>query len=295
MAESTRNPWLLAARPATLWAAVAPVAVGGGLAIGDGVFRPDAFLAALIGALAIQVAANFANDASDAKRGADTAERIGPTRAVAGGLLTSRQVWRATGLALTVAVAAGVYLTIITSWIIVAIGLASIVATLTYVGGPIPYGYRGLGEVFVFVFFGVVATVGSRFVHDESAPASAWLLAIPIGLTVTAILVANNVRDIDTDRAAGKRTLAVMLGRERSRWLFAGLIYGTFAVIAALAVLGWTPRWTALALAAVPLAMPLVATIRRAADGPSLIGVLVGTARLHLIVGLLLAVGAAIG
>lgn len=295
MPDSTRNPWLLAARPATLWAAVAPVAVGAGLAVGDRVFRPDAFLAALVGALAIQVAANFANDASDARRGADTEDRIGPTRVVAAGLLTSRQVWRATGAALGVAVLAGIYLTIITSWVIVAIGLASIVATLTYVGGPIPYGYRGLGEVFVFVFFGVVATVGSRFVHDESAPADAWLLAIPIGFTVTAVLVANNVRDIETDRQAGKRTLAVLLGPTRSRRLFATLVYGTFAVVAGLAAGGMTPPWTAIALAAFPLGIPLVRTLSTAADGPSLIGVLVGTARLHVITGVLLAVGAALG
>jgi len=285
----------MAARPATLWAAIAPVAVGAGIAVGDGVFRWDALGAALTGALAIQVAANFANDASDAERGADTTERIGPTRAVAAGLLTARQIWFATAAAMVVAVGAGIYLTLITNWVIVVIGLASIAATLTYVGGPIPYGYRGLGELFVFVFFGVVATVGGRFVHDASAPRAAWLLAVPVGLMVTAILVANNVRDIETDRAVGKRTLAVILGRSISQRLFAGLIYGTFIAIAVLAVLDMTPPWTALALLAAPLGRPLVQRLAQHTDGPTLIGVLVGTARLHLLVAIGLAIGAGLG
>ncbi len=286
---------MLAARPHTLWAAVAPVAIGAGLAVGAEAFRTDALVAAFVGAMAIQIAANFANDASDAKRGADTDERVGPTRAVASGLLTSRQIWTGTWMAFAVAGAAGVYLTIITSWIILAIGVASIIATLAYVGGPIPYGYRGLGEVFVFVFFGLVATVGSRFVHDQTAPLEAWLLAIPVGFMVTAILVANNVRDIETDEATGKRTLAVMIGPERSRRLFAILVYGTFVAVAAFAAIGITPRATALALLALPLARPLVTTLKATADGPALIGVLQGTARLHLLVAIGVAVGAMIG
>ena len=287
--------WILAARPQTLWAAVAPVSVGGGLALGDGVFRFDALFATLIGALAIQVAANFANDASDARRGADTEERIGPTRAVAAGLLSSRQIWTGTWVAFAIAAAAGIYLTFITNWIILAIGAASILATLGYVGGPVPYGYRGLGEVFVFVFFGVVATVGSRFVHDATAPLAAWMLAIPVGFMVTAILVANNVRDLDTDARVGKRTLAVMLGPRRSRRLFAALVYGTFVVIALLAVTGAVSRWASLALLAAPLAVPLVRRLSERTDGPSLISVLVRTSRLHVLVAVGLAVGTALG
>ena len=293
--SATINSWKLAARPHTLWAAVAPVLVGTGLAQGDGVLRVDAFVAALVGALAIQVAANFANDASDAKRGVDTEARIGPTRAVATGLLTSRQMWTGTWVALGVAALAGIYLTLIAGWVILVIGAASIVATLTYVGGPRPYGYRGLGEAFVFVFFGIVATVASRYVHDGSAPLDAWLLAIPVGFMVTAILVANNVRDIETDAATGKRTLAVMVGRTAARRLFTTLLYGTFALTAVFAATGLTPRWTIAAILVAPLARPLVRTLAVSTDGPSLIGVLQGTARLHLLVALGLAVGAAIG
>ena len=292
--ERKQNPWKLAARPHTLWAAIAPVAVGGGLAAGSDAFRIDAFVVALIGAVAIQIAANFANDASDAKRGADPAQRIGPTRAVSSGLLTSRQMWTGTWAAFAVAAAAGAYLTLITSWIIIAIGVASIVATLGYVGGPVPYGYRGLGEVFVFVFFGLVATVASRYVHDQTAPLEAWLLAIPIGFMVAAILVANNVRDIETDAVTGKRTLAVMMGLEPSRRLFAVLVYGTFTLIGAFAVVGATPTRTVLAVLAIPLARPLVKTLSTTREGPALIGVLQGTARLHLLVALAVAVGAVV-
>ena len=158
--------WLVAARPSTLLAAVAPVLVGSGLAAAADVFRWDAFAAALAGAVLINLAANFANDASDAKRGADSDSRIGPPRAVATGLLTTRQVWTATALVVGIASGLGIYLASISSWAIIAVGAASILAMLGYTGGPMPYGYRALGEVFVFLFFGLAAVVGSRFVHD---------------------------------------------------------------------------------------------------------------------------------
>ncbi|MGH8911633.1 MAG: 1,4-dihydroxy-2-naphthoate octaprenyltransferase, partial [Acidimicrobiia bacterium] len=219
------NPWVEAGRPRTLPAAAAPVFVGSGLAGGDGVFRADAFAAALVGALAIQVAANFANDASDAARGADPADRVGPPRMVATGVISARSMWLATAAAVGVAALCGVWLIVIAGWVVAVIGTASILAMLTYVGGPIPYGYRALGEVFVFVFFGLVATVGSRYVHDATAPASAWVLAIPMGMLAAAILVANNRRDIDTDGCVGKRTLAVVLGRTGTARLYAALTY----------------------------------------------------------------------
>lgn len=295
MRASRPNPWVLAARPRTLWAAVAPVLVGGGLAAGSDVFRIDAMAAALICGLSFQVAANFANDASDARRGADPETRIGPTRAVATGLLTSRKAWAAVWVTFATAAACGLYIASITSWAVVGIGAVAIVATLTYTGGPSPYGYRGLGEVSVFLFFGLFATVGTRYAHDGTAPLEAWLLAIPVGLTASAILVANNVRDIDTDRAAGKRTLAVTLGRERARTLYAMIVTGAFAVTAGVAVVGAVPRWTALVLLVAPLALPLIRTIRATAEGPALITVLEGTARLHLLVGIGLGIGAAIG
>ena len=307
--------WLLAARPATLWAAVVPVLVGGGLALGadpdppiaalrnsgglfdrfrDSPFRWDAFFVTLLAALAIQIAANFANDASDAKRGADS-DRIGPARVVAQGLLAPRQVWTGVWFLFVVAAVGGAYLTAIAGWPIIAIGVVSVVATLGYVGGPRPYGYVGLGEVFVFVFFGVVATVGSRYVHDSTAPIEAWLLSVPVGLLATAILVVNNIRDIETDAATGKRTLAVIIGRSWTARLYAGLIAFAFVAIVAFGVPGWTPRGTLLALAVVPLAMRPIRVVAVETAGPSLTRALKTTARLHLVAGALVSVGAALG
>jgi 1,4-dihydroxy-2-naphthoate polyprenyltransferase len=285
--------WKIAARPHTLPAAVVPVVVGSGLAYGEGVYRWDAFVWALVGALAIQVAANFANDASDAHRGADTKDRVGPPRMVALGVIDARQMWLATWIAVAIAAVAGVFLTVIAGWIVLLIGVSSVVAMLGYVGGPAPYGYRGLGEVFVFVFFGLVATVGSRYVHDQSAPLSAWLLAIPIGMLVTAILVVNNYRDIDTDRAAGKRTLAVMIDRVRTRNLFAALVYGSFIAIAVFGTVGWTPLSTLFSCFLVPFAAIPVRIVYAKTDGPALIRALKSTARLHLWVGMSLAAGVA--
>ena len=267
MSAESPNPWVLASRPRTLWAAFAPVLVGCGLAIGSGVFRADAMVAALICALTLQVAANFANDASDARRGADPETRIGPTRAVATGLLTSRQVWAGVWVMFGIAGVCGLYVASITSWAVVGVGAIAILATMTYTGGPSPYGYRGLGEISVFVFFGLVATVGSRYVHDGTVPIEAWLLAIPVGLTASAILVANNVRDIETDSVAGKRTLAVMLGRDRAHTLYALMLVAGFVLITVTALVGIVPRWTALALLASPLAVPLITTIRSTIEG----------------------------
>ena len=288
------NPWLIAARPPTLLASVAPVLVGGGLAIGDGVFRGDAFGVTLVTALLLNVAVNLANDASDARRGADGPQRIGPTRVVAAGLLTARQVWIGTAVVLALAVAGGAYLAWIAGWPVLVIGAAAIVAALAYTGGPRPYGYYGLGELFVFGFFGVAAVAGSRYVHDATTTDAAWLLSIPVGFLVTAILVANNVRDVDTDRSAGKRTLAVRLGRDRTRVLFAVLVWGALGLIAILAGLELTPRWTALGLLALPLAIAPVQVVRNIETGPELIGALRATARLHFVVGALVGLGAAI-
>jgi len=286
--------WLVAARPPTLLASIAPVLAGSGLAAGDGVFRWDVFAVTLVTAVLLNVAVNFANDASDAHRGADSPARIGPPRAVATGLLTSRQVWTGTWVVLALAVAGGVYLTAVAGWVVVAIGATAIVAALAYTGGPWPYGYRGLGEVFVFVYFGLAAVVGSRYVHDSTAPAAAWWLAIPIGFLVTAILVANNVRDIDTDRASGKRTLAVLLGRGATRALFAGLVAGAFALLAVTAAFDLVPRPTLVALAAVPIAVRPMRVVLAEEGGPVLIAALKGTALLHFAFGALVGLGAAL-
>lgn len=286
--------WKTAARPHTLPAAAAPVLVAAGLASADAAFSWAVFAATLIGALAIQVAANFANDASDARRGADTPDRIGPPRMVALGVIEPRTMWWAVAGAVGVAAAAGAYLIAVAGWVVAAIGALSVVAMLGYVGGPIPYGYRGLGEVFVFLFFGLAATVGSRYCYDRSAPLDAWILAIPMGLLAAAILVANNLRDIDTDTRAGKRTLAVILGRERTRSLYAALLFGSFAVVVVASLLRWVAPAAGLAVFLLPFAVPLVRTARRTTQGPALIGLLKGTARLQLLVGLVLAVTAAL-
>ena len=287
--------WIEAARPKTLPAAVAPVLVGSGLAAGDGAFRMDAFLGCLIGALAIQIAANFANDASDAARGADTAERRGPERMVASGKITPRAMWAATGLAIGVAALAGVWLISIAGWVIAAIGLVSILALLSYVGGPLPYGYRGLGELSVLIFFGLVATVGTRYAHDRMAPGDAWWLGLVMGALAAAILVANNLRDLETDRRAGKRTLAVIIGPERTRLLYTSLLLGSYLLIGICAVIGLTPPATAMAVFLTPFTGPLIRTVNRSTEAGRLVAALGGTARLQLLTGAVLAVGAAFG
>ena len=286
--------WLLAARPPTLLAAVAPVLVGGGLAADDGVFAWDAFVVTLVTAVLINIGVNFANDASDAARGADTPDRIGPPRAVASGLIDAAMMWRGVVVVFGLAAAGGLYLTWVAGpWIIV-IGVASIIAALGYTGGPFPYGYRGMGELFVFVFFGLVATVGSRFVHDQTAPLDAWLAALPVGLLVTGILVANNIRDIETDRRTGKRTLAVILGRGRTQTLYATLIVGAFSILGVAAAVGGMPRGSLAGLAAIPLAVPPIRTVLTETSGPALIVALKANARLHFVVGALIGLGSAL-
>jgi 1,4-dihydroxy-2-naphthoate octaprenyltransferase len=200
-------------------------------------------------------------------------------------------MWTGVVVSLGVAMAAGVALTLIAGPLILVIGVVSIIAMLGYVGGPFPYGYRGLGEVFVFLFFGVTATVGSRYVHDMTAPRPAWLLSIPVGLLAAAILVVNNYRDLDTDRAAGKRTLAVVIGPDRTRVLFMALVYGAMALIAVFAATGLTPLPTIFAALLAPYAMGPVRIMYRKNDGPSLVRALKMTARLHLWTGLVLAAG----
>ena len=287
--------WRIAARTHTLPAAAVPVLVGAGHAYGQGAFRTDAFVWALLGALAIQVAANFANDASDAKRGADDEGRVGPPRMVSAGAITPKAMWVATWTAVAIAGVSAVFLTLIAGPVILVIGVLSVLAMLGYVGGPVPYGYRGFGEVFVFVFFGLVATVGSRYVHDMTAPLSIWLVSVPIGLLVSAILVANNYRDMETDAAAGKRTLAVMMGRESTRILYGALIYAPFALMVVFVVAGWLPRSVLFTGFLLPFATVPVRILYAKTDGPALIRALVANARLHLWFGMVLAAALAFG
>src|SRR5256714_5706787 len=220
--------WLMAARVRTLPAAIAPGLVGTALAGYAHVFHPLRFIAALVGAIFIQVGTNLSNDYSDARRGADTEDRLGPVRVTAGGLVPPRQVLRATYISFGIAVLAGVYLIAVAGWQLLIVGAASILAGVLYTGGPRPYGYEGLGQGFVFLFFGVVAVVGSYYVQTEHLTWEAFALSVPVGLLASAILVVNNIRDADTDRRAGKKTLAVRLGRAGARTLLATMIGGAF-------------------------------------------------------------------
>src|SRR3982751_6640649 len=214
----------MAARPRTLPAAIAPVLVGTALAVTEGTFHGLRFAAALLGAVFIQVGTNLSNDYSDARRGADTEDRLGPVRVTAGGLVPPRQVLVATYVSFGLAVLCGVYLIAVAGPVLLLIGAASILAGVLYTGGPRPYGYEGLGELFVFLFFGLVAVTGSYYVQVQELPWQAFALAVPVGLLASAILVVNNVRDLETDRRAGKRTLAVRLGRPRTRVLYAAML-----------------------------------------------------------------------
>jgi 1,4-dihydroxy-2-naphthoate octaprenyltransferase len=286
--------WVLAARPATLPAGIAPVLVGTSFAIAADVFRWDAFVVTLIAAVLIQIGVNYANDVADGTRGTD-ANRIGPTRAVAAGLITPRQMWTGIGVVFGLAAVAGLYLIRLGGpWILV-IGVLSIAAALGYTNGPIPYGYYGLGELFVFIFFGLVATVGTRFVFDRTVESGAWLGGIAMGLLASAILLANNIRDIDTDAAAGKRTLTVMVGRRNSVLLFAAFALGGVLIPAVGVIFDWLPAPALVTLLAVPVALPLVRKLQREVSGPPLIKVLKGTARLQLLVALLLSAGILLG
>src|SRR5215212_7302193 len=281
----------MAARPRTLPAAVAPVLVGTALAATGGTFRPLTFVAALVGALFIQVGTNLSNDYSDARRGADTEDRLGPVRVTAGGLVPPRQVLIATYVAFGVAVLAGVYLIATAGWELLLVGAASIIAGVLYTGGPRPYGYEGLGELFVFLFFGIVAVAGSFFVQTEELVWVAFALAVPVGLLASAVLVVNNARDLETDRRAGKRTLAVRLGRERTRVLYAAMVYGAFLLAPITWAFGPLDPWMLLPFLALPLAAPIVRTVRTRTDGPSLNEALARTGQLELLFCVLLCAG----
>jgi 1,4-dihydroxy-2-naphthoate octaprenyltransferase len=276
--------WFMAARVRTLPAAVAPVLVGTALAVAEtDHLRVGAFVAALLGAIFIQVGTNLSNDYSDARRGADTEDRLGPVRVTAGGLVPPRQVLIATYVSFGLAVLCGVYLVAVAGWVILLIGAASILAGVLYTGGPRPYGYEGLGELFVFLFFGVVAVTGSHYAQTEDLTWEAFALAVPVGFLASAILVVNNVRDLETDRRAGKRTLAVRLGRDRARGLYAAMVYGAFLTAPVPWILGSLSPWLFLPWILLPLAVSLVRTVRNHTDGPTLNAALGRTGVLQLL------------
>ena len=282
--------WVLASRPRTLPAAIAPVVVGMALAIAHGVFAWGPVLAAVLGACFIQIGTNFANDYFDFKSGADTAERMGPMRVTQAGLVTPAQIKAATAIAFGLATLCGLYLTWVGGWPIVVIGLLSILSGIAYTGGPFPLGYNGLGDLFVFVFFGLAAVGGTYYVQAHSYNPMALAVAVPMGLLSTAIIVVNNLRDADTDVLAGKRTLAVMFGKGFAKAEYVILLALAYLAPMALIALGKLSLWGLLPLLSLPLAINLVRKVHTV-SGPALNPVLGGTGQLLLVYGLLFSLG----
>lgn len=282
--------WLLAARPKTLPAAAASAIVGSAVAYHDGAFHWGTALACLLGALLLQIGANLANDVFDYYRGADAQGRLGPLRVTQSGLLTPRQVL--TGMWLTFALAAllGVYLLLRAGWLVLAIGLASIAAAVAYTGGPFPFGYYGLGDAVVFLFFGPVAVCGTYFVQTGRLSALALWASLPMGFLITAILVVNNLRDIASDRAAGKRTLAVRLGARGARWEYAICLAAAYLTAPSIWAAGLTKAMVLLPWLSLPLAISLLRAIWRL-EGRPLNQVLAGTGQLTLWYGVLFSIG----
>jgi 1,4-dihydroxy-2-naphthoate polyprenyltransferase len=282
--------WLAGTRPRTLPAAVVPVLIGSGVALGYSRFSWWRALLALVVALALQVGVNFANDYSDGVRGSD-AKRVGPVRLVAAGLAPPRQVLSAAFSCFLVAGAAGLALAAVTAWWLVAVGFACVAAAWFYTGGPRPYGYHGLGEVFVFAFFGVVAVAGTAYVQMDRFSWLGLAASVPAGLLACALLIVNNLRDINGDTLAGKRTLAVRLGDAHSRTAYVVTLLVPCLCAAAIAI--YRP-FTLLVVLAVPLALVPVRSVRAGATGPALIRVLGETGRVQLAFGLMFAIGLAI-
>jgi 1,4-dihydroxy-2-naphthoate polyprenyltransferase len=290
VAAGSLRAWILASRPATLTAAIVPVLVGSAVAHAVGGFRWQPAFAALVGAMLIQIATNFANDVFDHEKGADTEERLGPTRATASGLLTSKQLRLALVVTLALTLIPGVYLVSVGGWPIVIIGIASMLSGVAYTGGPYPLGYHGLGDVFVFVFFGLVAVCGTVFVQANSIPLLAWLSGSAVGAIATAILVVNNVRDRVTDVKAGKRTLAVRLGKRGGIIEYIGLFVMAYAVPVLAMTQANAGVWVLLPLVSLPIAIRLVFALATK-EGRLLNPVLGQTAMLLLIYGILLSFG----
>ncbi|NCZ69032.1 MAG: 1,4-dihydroxy-2-naphthoate polyprenyltransferase [Actinobacteria bacterium] len=285
------NKWLVGARVRTLPAAVVPVAVGAGVAVGEPSANWWRVVLAGVVSLMLQVGVNYANDYSDGIRGTDDV-RVGPARLVGGGLASAKSVRVAALVSFLVAAVAGLVLAIVTSWWLLLVGALSILAGWFYTGGKHPYGYMGFGELFVFVFFGLVATVGSTYVIVESIPALAWQMGVAVGALACALLVTNNLRDIPTDQMVGKRTLAVRLGDVRTRALYGSLVIGGVVV-------GVAAAWSRPSMLAVAIVLPLasrpVNVVRRGAKGPELIAVLGATGKVQMAFGLVATVALILG
>ncbi len=292
---SRLQAWILASRPKTLSAAVAPVLVGTGLAAHDGVASAGPGLAALVGAILIQIATNLANDYYDFVRGGDTDDRVGPVRVTQAGILPPATVRNGMLVTLALAFLVGVYLVVVGGWPVVWIGLASLACAVLYTGGPFPLAYHGLGDVFVFVFFGPVAVGGTYWVQGLAWPSDALLAGCAMGALNTAILVVNNLRDIETDAVAGKRTLAVRLGRRGTQVEYVALLAMAGVVpVAGVASFGWPPAALA-PLLALPLALPALRRVLGFRDPRELLPALGQTARVVALYGALLALGLGLG
>ncbi len=291
---SRARAWLHAVRVPTLAAAFVPVAVGSALAARDHTFRLGLALAALWGAIFIQIGTNLVNDLGDFRRGADKGERLGPPRALAMGWLTPAEVRAGIIISFLLATLAGLYLALSAGWIVVAIGLASIAAGAAYTAGPWPLAYHGMGDLFVFLFFGVVAVCGTYFVEARTVSLDALVAAVPVGALATAILVVNNVRDLEGDRAAGKRTVAVRVGRRGARAEYLALLAAAYVTPVILFFAGRAGAWALLPVITAPLALVEGRRVVGREDGPSLNAALFGTARLHVLFGLLFAAGMAV-
>lgn len=286
----------MAARPTTLAAAAAPVLIGTGLASFRDTFRPLPALMALVGALLIQIATNFANDYYDFVRGADTAERVGPVRVTQAGLLAPAAVWRAMVAVMVVAALVGSYLVWVGGWPILLVGVLSLVCAVAYTGGPFPLAYLGLGDLFVFVFFGLVAVAGTYWVQARSLPPDALLAGVGVGALSTAILVVNNLRDLATDARAGKRTLAVRIGRFATAVQYTLLlVVGVAAPVLGIIVYGWPTVTAAAGLATAAVCMTPLRTVWRHRDPRELVPALGQTARGVALFGILLATALAWG
>ncbi len=282
--------WVLACRPATLTAALAPVLVGTAVAARYGTVSLLPALATFLGASLLQITSNLANDVFDHEKGADTEERLGPTRAVQAGLLSPRQMKRGLAVCIALSLLIGIYLTSVAGWPIVWIGTLSILSAIAYTGGPYPLGYHGLGDVFVMLFFGYVAVCGTALVHLGTVPTLAYLAAFPVGATTTNILVINNLRDRHTDAQAGKRTLAVRLGRGGSLAQYVGLYVLSYTVLLGLALAPQGSAWVLLPLLTLPLAASNVKGVF-SSEGRALNAYLVRSAKLVFLFGVTFAVG----
>lgn len=287
---SRRQIWFLAARPKTLWAAVAPVVIGAAIAVDDGFAHIPALIAALLGAIFIQIGTNFANDLFDFKKATDTADRVGPLRVTQAGLVTPRQMLNATILAFGIAFLVGLYLVYRGGWPIVAIGILSILFGVLYTAGPYPLGYNGLGDVFVFLFFGPVAVGGTYYVMAQTITLESIMCGIAPGLLSTAILVVNNIRDIETDRATGKRTLAVRLGRRFSEIQYLVLMALALAYPLVAFAVTRSHAYSVIAVAAIVPAIPVMRLVLHQ-EGVVLNSALAGTGRVLAMYSALFAVG----